>query len=103
MHAVPLQNACINISISPNRQLLEKLNCDIVDIRGIVQDTVFGQVMEHSDYILEDCEDLEMIKQFQFPKVEWFDFSTMSKRLEPYQEYAVMASGASVFQHPTLI
>ncbi len=115
-----------------HRDLLQMLNSDIVDIRGIVdpewvapfpkvvknadgstvdylgfcknvKQTVFGPVEEHSDYLLSGCDDLEEIRKFRFPKVEWFDFSKMSERLKEYEAFAVMASGASVYQHPTLV
>ena len=121
--------------VSSYKELLHYLDCDIVDIRGVVdpkwvapfphtftredgmiqnylgfvkkiQNTVFGPVPEHSDYILQDCLDLDEIKEaWQFPRVEWFDFSDMSERIREYQQdgFAIMASGGSVFQHPTLI
>lgn len=121
-----------HFGIHTYKELLQKLGSDIVDIRGVVdpewvapfpkeetrpdgsvrdylgfvkkvQQTVFGPVAEHSDYLLHDCEDLEEVQKFPFPKVEWFDFSTMSRRLEEYKDFAVMASGASVYQHPTLV
>lgn len=115
------------------RQLLDRLHSDMVDIRGIVdpkwvapfekvkhlpdgstedylgfrkkpQQTVFGLVEEHCDYIVSECEDIEEIaERYTFPKVEWFDFSGMSQALKEYEDLAIMASGASVFQHPTLI
>jgi len=119
--------------VNSYRQLLDQLQSDMVDIRGVVdpiwvadfpkvktledgstldylgfrkkvQDTVFGPVEEHCDYIVRDCENMEEIaKIYTFPKVEWFDFSQMSEQLKEYEGLAIMASGASVYQHPTLI
>lgn len=119
--------------LSRYRDLIDQLHSDIVDIRGVVdpiwvapfpreitrqdgsvqdylgfikktQQTVFGPLSEHSDYLLAECLDTDEMKAlYQFPKVEWFDFSTMSQRLDEYKDLAVMASGASVFQHPTLL
>lgn len=115
------------------RALLDKLNVDMADIRGVVdpvwvadfakvrtlpdgstedylgfrkkvQDTVYGPVEEHCDYIVSDCESIDEIKErYRFPSVEWFDFSQMSQQLREYEGLAIMASGASVYQHPTLI
>lgn len=121
------------LGTSTHLELLQKLGTDIVDIRGVVdpvwiadfpkvqkredgstidylgfckrvQDTIFGPVEEHCDYIVQDCETIEEIEEiFTFPKVEWFDFSDMSERLKEYEGFAIMATGPSVFQHPSLI
>ncbi len=37
------------------------------------------------------------------PSPDWFDFSDFAARLEPWRDFAVMASGPSVFQHPTFL
>lgn len=130
---VVLERLYEHFGVSKYRELLDCLHSDIVDIRGVVdpewtapfprefvrpdgsvqdylgfvkrvQDTVFGPVAEHSDYLLQDCLDIDEMKEiYRFPKVEWFDFSAMSERLKEYEDLAIMASGASVFQHPTLI
>lgn len=130
---VVLQRLYRHTGAATYRELLTYLGSDIVDIRGVVdpewvapfprefvrpdgsvqnylgfvkkvQDTVFGPVAEHSDYILRDCADIdEMRAVFSFPRAEWFDFSGMEERLSEYEGLAVMASGASVFQHPTLL
>lgn len=124
-----------HFGVNTYKELLQCLHGDIVDIRGVVdpdwvapfpkqftrpdgsiqnylgfvmkeQETIFGPVMEHSDYLMKDCLDLDEIKEFkdfQFPKVEWFDFSTMSERLKEYEDFAIMATGASIYQHPTIL
>lgn len=121
-----------HLGVTSYKEILRALGSDIVDIRGVVdpkwiapfpkecyledgtkqdylgfrkkvQETVFGPVEEHSDYVLSRCETLEELQQFRFPKVEWFDFSEMSGQLKPYAGFAIMASGASVYQHPTLV
>jgi hypothetical protein len=33
--------------------------------------------------------------------VDWFDFTDFASRLEGWSDFAVMASGASVWQHAT--
>ncbi len=113
------------------KDLLTYLKSDIVDIRGVVdprwvadfpkfdekngvtttwlgfqmkeQDTVFGKVSEHCGYQLADATDVSELESFRWPSVDWFDFSNMKKDLEEYKDFAIMASGASVFQHPTLV
>lgn len=119
--------------VTSYRELLDRLHIDIVDIRGVVdpvwvapfpkvvtnsdgstrdwlgfckkvQQTVFGPVEEHCAYILSECENIDEIKElFTFPKVEWFDFSNMSQELQQHSDLAIMASGASVYQHPSLV
>ena len=68
--------------------------------------TAYGEITEHSDFVWKDAQtvgDLADSDAFVFPKLEWFDFSTMAARLEQFADRAIMASGASVFQHPTLV
>jgi uroporphyrinogen decarboxylase len=43
------------------------------------------------------------LEEFPWPRIDWFDFSNIRSQLEEWaDEFAVTASGASVFQHPTL-
>ena len=118
--------------IDSYRQLMERLGVDIIDIRGIIDplwkgpvpqivelpggvkqnylgwqmkavDTEFGRVESHCGYIFENAEDIQDIEAFNWPSVDWFDFSNMNVLLDEYRDYAIMASGASVFQHPALV
>ena len=119
------------LKVDTHKELLEKLKVDIVDIRGVVdptwvadfpknryvngiketylgfqmkeQDTVFGKVEEHCGFQLEDAESVEDLEKFRWPQVDWFDFTDFADRLKEYDDFAVMASGASVYQHPTLV
>lgn len=130
--SIVLERLYEHFQIDKYYDLLDKLCVDIVDIRGIVdplwvadfdkrwhigngvyqnylgwqmksKQTDFGPVEEHCGYILSEYQTLEEIKQYNWPKVEWFDFSNMKKELEQYKDFAVMASGASVYQHPSLV
>jgi uroporphyrinogen decarboxylase len=68
--------------------------------------TAYGEITEHSDFVWKNAQtidDLADSDAFTFPRLEWFDFGTMSARLDPFAGRAVMASGPSVFQHPTLV
>ncbi|RRJ95668.1 hypothetical protein Ga0100231_016660 [Opitutaceae bacterium TAV4] len=68
--------------------------------------TTFGEITEHSDSIWKNARDIADMADndsFTFPKLEWFDFSAMSARLDAFKGRAIMASGASVFQHPTFL
>ncbi len=128
---VILERLYEKLKINSYKELLQYLKVDIVDIRGVVdptwiadfpkfalkdgvtttwlgfqmkeQDTVFGKVSEHCGYPLSEVEDIKDLENFRWPTVDWFDFSNMKNDLKQYDDFAIMASGASVFQHPTLV
>jgi len=115
-----------------HRDLLRRLGSDIVDIRGLV-DPVYrgpvpysrelpGAVKEsfwgwrqktveaacgpeetYVDFPLSRAVCLEDLARHTWPDPEWFDFSDILQRLEPWEDFAVMASGVSVWQHPSFL
>jgi len=111
--------------------LLKKLGSDIIDLRGVVDPIYKGPVPKEQilssgvkqnywgwrtkieqtatgpeemfcEFILAG-KSLEQIKAHCWPKVDWFDFSDFGERLRKWNEFAVMVSGASVWQHPTFL
>ena len=46
---------------------------------------------------------LDELEKYPWPKIEWFDFSSLKDRLVPWDNFCIMASGCSVFQHATFI
>ncbi|MCK4678013.1 MAG: hypothetical protein KAT48_07790, partial [Bacteroidales bacterium] len=42
-------------------------------------------------------------KKFKWPSCDWFDFSALSKQLDEWSDFSIMATGGSVFQHPTYL
>ncbi len=52
---------------------------------------------------MEEAEDIEDLEEFNWPKVEWFDFSDVRERLQEFKDFSIMASGCSVFQHLTYV
>jgi uroporphyrinogen decarboxylase len=121
-----------NLGASSMRELLLKLHADIIDIRGVVdpvycgpisKDCSFGgsaienywgmqrKVMQtatgpencYIDFPLAHADSLAKIEAHVWPSVDWFDFEGFAEALEPWKDFAVMASGASVLQHPTLL
>ena len=95
--------------IAPHPKVKELGNGEIQDYLGFRKKrmhTAYGDIYEHSDFLWKNAQCIEELADneiFTFPKVEWFDFSSMAARLEPFKDRAIMASGASVFQHITLI
>lgn len=111
--------------------LIKTLGADIVDLRGVVdpvykgpvpakrsladgisenywgwrtkiEQTATGPEEMFCEFILADRSH-EEIQQHLWPQVDWFDFSDFGQRLEKWQGLAVMASGPSVWQHPSFL
>lgn len=121
-----------DLGVSTHRELLDRLHVDMVDLRGIVDpeycgpvplqrildhgvtenywgwrskimETATGPEVSYCEFVLEDAESVDQINAHRWPQVDWFDFSDFSQRLRPWSDLAIMASGASVFQHPTFL
>jgi uroporphyrinogen decarboxylase len=115
-----------------HRALLRRLGSDIVDLRGVV-DPVYrgpvpftrelgGGVRENIwgwhqrlvqtdsgpedcfvDFVLAEAASIEELERHRWPSPDWFDFSGFAARLDAWTDFAVMATGASVFQHATFL
>ena len=112
--------------------LLTKLNVDIVDLRGVVDPVYRGPVpwttsrpggvtenywgmrtktMEtatgpeecYCDFILAESASVDQLAVHRWPEADWFDFTDFSARLDAWSDLAIMASGASVWQHATFL
>jgi len=121
-----------DLGASALRELLLQLHVDIVDIRGVVDPVYCRPTPNHRnlgdgvredywgirrklmqtatgpedccvDFPLANADTLEKIKAHLWPNVDWFDFEGFAAALEPWNDFAVMASGASVLQHPMLL
>ncbi len=115
-----------------HRGLLERLGSDIVDLRGTVDPRYVGPVPEsrdvgggvrenywgwrqktvqaacgpeeqYVDFVLSGATSVGQLAQHSWPSPDWFDFSDLAERLEPWSDFAVMATGASVLQHPSFL
>jgi uroporphyrinogen decarboxylase len=115
-----------------HRQLLERLHCDVVDLRGVVDPKYCGPVPPSRElqdgvrenfwgwrqkvtqsatgpedcfveFVLSDADSIDDLTRHRWPSPDWFDFSDVAERLADWQDLAVMASGASVFQHPSFL
>jgi uroporphyrinogen decarboxylase len=121
-----------DLDVKSHKELLEKLNIDIVDIRGVVDpiykgpvpferfldnrikenfwgmrtklmQTATGPEECYCDFIFKNVDDIWELEKHSWPEADWFDFSDIDKELEEWSNFAIMASGASVFQHPTFL
>ena len=127
-----LQRLHRDLGTTTHRELLERLHSDIVDLRGVVDPAYRGPIPQQRElpdgvrenfwgwrqkvmqsatgpedsfveFVLADAAAIEDLQRHRWPAVDWFDFSDFAARLAPWQDFAVMASGASVFQHPTFL
>jgi len=112
--------------------LLAKLNVDIVDLRGVVDPVYCGPVPEtvsrpgdvvenywgmrtmtmatatgpeecYCDFVFSESATLDELAAHRWPETDWFDFTDFSARLDTWARLAIVASGASVWQHPTFL
>jgi uroporphyrinogen decarboxylase len=127
-----MKRLMVDLGASSLMELLLQLHVDIVDIRGVVDpvycgpipkdrnldggvredfwgirrklmQTATGQEDCYVDFPLAHADSLEKIEAHTWPNVDWFDFEGFADALEPWKDFAVMASGASVLQHPMLL
>jgi uroporphyrinogen decarboxylase len=62
----------------------------------------FGPSHAMGEPPLGPCAGLKELARFPWPQPDWFDYSTVRAQLEPWSDFAIAATGCSVFQHPTL-
>ena len=121
-----------DLGTTTHRQLLDRLHVDVVDLRGIVDpvyrgpipkerilpggikenfwgfrtqivETAMGPEEVYVDFVLAGAQSVDDLRAHRWPEVDWFDFSGLASRLDEWSDFAVMASGASVWQHPTFL
>ncbi|MGD8113876.1 MAG: uroporphyrinogen decarboxylase family protein [Sphaerochaetaceae bacterium] len=68
-----------------------------------IMNTATGPEESYCEFPLADFTDIEQFERYSWPCVDDFDFSTISSRLKRWKEFAIMASGVSIFQHPTFL
>ncbi len=121
-----------DLGTTTHRELLARLHSDIVDLRGVVDPRYCGPVPQRRElgdgvrenlwgwrqkvmqtatgpedcfveFVLAGAASVEDLQRHPWPQADWFDFSDFAARLAPWEDLAVMASGASVFQHPSFL
>jgi uroporphyrinogen decarboxylase len=70
--------------------------------RTKVMETPRGDEEQFCEFVLKNAT-YEELEKYNWPSPDWFDFSTFNHKLRPYNEFCVMASGGSVFQHATYL
>ncbi len=121
-----------DLRTTSHQDLLQRLHSDVVDLRGVVDPVYCGPVpytRELPDKVREsfwgwrqktveaacgpeetfvdpplaDAATIVELAAHTWPQPDWFDFTDFATRLEPWADFAVMASGASVLQHPSFL
>lgn len=121
-----------HLGLRRHRDLLEVLHVDVVDLRGVVdpiyrgpvpyerpvsddvkenfwgmrttlRQTATGPEEMYCDFVLRNAAAIADVRRHTWPSVDWFDFSDFADRLAVWSDRAVMASGASIWQHPSFL
>ncbi len=121
-----------DLGTTSHRQLLEGLHCDIVDLRGVVETRYVGPIPASRElgngirenfwgwrqkiiqsatgpedcfvqFVLAKATSIEDYQRHRWPQADWFDFSHYAEALPDWNGMALLASGASVFQHATFL
>jgi uroporphyrinogen decarboxylase len=121
-----------DLGTSTHKELLQALHVDVIDLRGVVDpvyrgpvpftrdlgdgvresiwgwrqkvmQTAMGQEDCFVDFCLSDAQSVADLERHRWPSPDWFDFTGFAERLRAWEGFAIMASGASVFQHPTFL
>ena len=121
-----------DLNVPSHHELLDRLHVDVVDLRGVIDPIYRGPVPRYRslpggvvedlwgfrtkrivtakgveecfcEFVLRDCQSLAELESHPWPQPNWFDFEGFANRLDEWGEYALMASGASVWQHATFL
>lgn len=65
--------------------------------------TSAGWIMEASAAPLSNAQTIDECEKYPWPDNDWFDYSELRKELEYWNDFSIMASGGSVFQHATYL
>jgi uroporphyrinogen decarboxylase len=127
-----LQRLTEELGVRDHKALLERLHSDVVDLRGTVDPVYCGPVPfsheigdgvrenywgwrqktveaacgpeeQYVDFVLSHASSIDELADHPWPSPDWFDFSDFAERLEPWSDFAVMATGVSILQHPSFL
>lgn len=65
--------------------------------------TASGWTLVEDTPPLSNAQTLEELKAYNWIQNDWFDYSSLREKLEPWKDFAIMASGGSIFQHVTYL
>jgi uroporphyrinogen decarboxylase len=65
--------------------------------------TISGWTMEMGPSPLANAPDLKEMENYTWPENKWYDYSNVRKELDEWKDFSLIATGASIFQHPTFV
>lgn len=68
-----------------------------------VVDTQHGKMFQIVRPPLADVNTLEELEDYDWPTPDLFEYDNLSVELKKWSDYAVLCSGASIYQHPTFL
>lgn len=72
-------------------------------IREFENKTLAGWTLDNESPPLSSATEIMECENYQWPSCDWFDFVTLSEQLEEWSDFSILATGGSVFQHPTFL
>lgn len=72
-------------------------------LRDTPQQTATGWNLVEDAPPLNNATTLEELQNYPWIQNDWFDYSCMRERLNAWNDFTIMASGGSVFQHATYL
>lgn len=107
MRGLDLKGGVMPKYIGPPHPLLtDQWSGNILDIWGIeekVVETASGYMYSQEYYPLKEASSLQELKAYPWPDPDWFDFSSLRERLLPWADQSIIATGGSVWQHPSYL
>jgi uroporphyrinogen decarboxylase len=91
---------CLNIDfrwvgpeyIGPKLSIDDNRKFDIWGIKYKYVKTKTGGYWENVSFPLLNVEDIDFLEDYQWPSIDWFDFSVLDEQLERYKDYAIMTA-----------
>lgn len=91
----------------PEKTLLNRhWRGDILQLWGIAEEvleTPSGKMYSQADYPLREAESLADLEAYPWPDPGQFDYSGLRDALLPFSDRSIIATGASVWQHPSYL
>lgn len=106
MRGIDLNSGTVPKYIGPENELFTNWKGGIFsfwNMREFENKTDAGWTMEAPPPPLSNALSKEECEKYLWPDNNWFDYSNLRKELEEWNDFSIMASGASVFQHATYI
>ncbi len=79
---------------------------NILAIWGVeekVIETKSGKMHSQVHFPLREASTIEELETYLWPDPDWFCYADLKERLEPWKDRSIIATGCSVWQHPSFV